>query len=300
VSNPRQDGNQPIEGGPRRGSYRLLFISIAALFASVAVMKVASAAQDPALDPAAAAAKWSNLWTTVGIWVAALLTLGIFSFLYKDNPVYKVCESIFVGASAAYYMVNAFWTSLVPKLIAPIAPAFTKANLLPELTLPASDEAYYSGLALAIVPLTLGIMLLFRLLPKGGWISVWPLAFVIGTTAGIRLLAAIETDVLAQISAAGSSVIVYNETTDAAGVVTRTIDWAGVGKGVLSVVCVLTVLTYFFFSVEHKGAVGKTARVGIWFLMITFGASFGLTVMGRITLLSQRFEFLLKDWLGFG
>jgi hypothetical protein len=197
-------------------------------------------------------------------------------------------------------MVNAFWTSLVPKLIAPISPAFTKANLLPELTLPASDEAYYSGIALAIVPLTLGIMLLFRLLPKGGWISVWPLEFVIGTTAGIRLLAAIETDVLAQISAAGSSVIVYNETTDAAGVVTRTIDWAGVGKGVLSVVCVLTVLTYFFFSVEHKGAVGKTARVGIWFLMITFGASFGLTVMGRITLLSQRFEFLLKDWLGFG
>lgn len=300
MSNADANAPRPPQQGSRRGSYRLLFISIAALFTSVAVMQMASAAQDPALDPAVAAEKWSNLWTTVGIWVAALLTLGIFSFLYKDNPVYKVCESIFVGASAAYYMVNAFWTSLVPKLIAPIAPVFTKANLLPELTLPASDQAYYSDLALAVVPLILGIMLLFRLLPKGGWISVWPLAFVIGTTAGIRLLAAIETDVLAQVSSAGSSVIVYNETTDAAGVVTRTIDWAGVGKGVLSVICVLTVLTYFFFSVEHKGAVGKTARVGIWFLMITFGASFGLTVMGRITLLSQRFEFLLKDWLGFG
>ena len=34
--------------------------------------------------------------------------------------------------------------------------------------------------------------------------------------------------------------------------------------------------------------------------MITFGGAFGLTVMGRITLLAQRFEFLFKDWLGIG
>ena len=34
--------------------------------------------------------------------------------------------------------------------------------------------------------------------------------------------------------------------------------------------------------------VGKVARVGIWFLMITFGAAFGFTVMGRIALLAAR------------
>jgi hypothetical protein len=58
------------------------------------------------------------------------------------------------------------------------------------------------------------------------------------------------------------------------------------------------VLVYFFFSLEHKGVVGKTARVGVWFLMITFGAAFGFTVMGRITLLVGRFDFLFNDWLG--
>ena len=36
---------------------------------------------------------------------------------------------------------------------------------------------------------------------------------------------------------------------------------------------------------------------GVWFLMITFGASFGYTVMGRIALLAIRLEFLLDDWL---
>jgi hypothetical protein len=43
--------------------------------------------------------------------------------------------------------------------------------------------------------------------------------------------------------------------------------------------------------------VGGAARVGVWYLMITFGAAFGFTVMGRIALLAARFEFLFDDWL---
>jgi hypothetical protein len=61
---------------------------------------------------------------------------------------------------------------------------------------------------------------------------------------------------------------------------------------------VIAVLVYFFFSVEHKGVVGSVSRIGILYLMVGFGASFGYTVMGRITLLLGRFQFLLGDWLG--
>ena len=32
--------------------------------------------------------------------VAALVTLAIFSFLYKDNPVYKFAEHLYVGVAA--------------------------------------------------------------------------------------------------------------------------------------------------------------------------------------------------------
>jgi hypothetical protein len=39
------------------------------------------------------------------------------------------------------------------------------------------------------------------------------------------------------------------------------------------------------------------SRVGITFLMIGFGASFGYTIMGRITLLIGRLHFLFYDWL---
>jgi hypothetical protein len=88
---------------------------------------------------------------------------------------------------------------------------------------------------------------------------------------------------------------------DAAAIAASPIDWAGsVGASLaatLIFVGVLSVLAYFFFSAEHKGALGRTAKVGVWYLMITFGASFGFTVMGRIALLAARFEFVFDDWL---
>ena len=48
-----------------------------------------------------------------------------------------------------------------------------------------------------------------------------------------------------------------------------------------------SVLIYFFFSKEQGPVTGRIARVGIWFLMISFGAAFGFTVMGRVALLHR-------------
>ena len=36
----------------------------------------------------------------IGAWLAALLTLSILSFLFKENPIYKAAEHLFVGISA--------------------------------------------------------------------------------------------------------------------------------------------------------------------------------------------------------
>ena len=67
----------------------------------------------------------------------------------------------------------------------------------------------------------------------------------------------------------------------------------------LLIVGLITTLVFFFFSLEHKGPVGQTAKVGVYFLMLSFGASFGFTVMSRISLLLDRLRFLYGDWLGF-
>jgi len=221
---------------------------------------------------------WSR---TIGIWVAAFFTLFILSFLYKDNPLYKIAESVVVGVSAGYWMVVAFWTTIVPNLLGKLSPGWIKSWAMPGLDTDAK--------LIYIVPLIMGIMLLMRLSPKGSWISRWPLAFIIGTTAGIRLIGFLHADFLGQIRNSVISLVVISPDTG--------FDFWDSLKNIIIVIGVLATLVYFFFSIEHKGYVGKTAKLGIWFLMITFGAAFGYTVMGRIALLAIRIEFLLNDWL---
>ena len=55
-----------------------------------------------------------------GTWVAALLTLALFSFLYKENPVFRFAEHLLVGVSAGYYLAQYFATSLIKKWYVPL------------------------------------------------------------------------------------------------------------------------------------------------------------------------------------
>ena len=233
-------------------------------------------------DPAQTELQFS--WSrSIGLWIAAFFTLAIFSFLYRDNPFYRIAEGIVVGVSAAYWMVVGFWDVLVPNLFGKIAPGVVQSIAIPGLAGPEADQNLWY-----IIPLILGVMLLWRLMPAGGWIARWPLAFIIGTTAGLRMIAFLHGDFLAQISNSIVPLVVMD-----AG----QFDLSASLTNLISVVGVLCCLAYFFFSFEHQGAIGKAAKVGIWILMITFGASFGYTVMGRIALLAIRLEFLLDDWL---
>lgn len=265
---------------------------------SSATAFVDATAKDPAQP--AIALSWSR---TIGVWAAAFFTLAVLSFLVRDNPAYKLTESVVVGVSAAYWMVTAFWDTLVPKLLGALMPHFTRTYFMPGI-----EEPGFWAMPLALVPLLLGMLLLCRLANKTSWLGIFPLAFIVGTFAGLKFVQFIEADLLAQVATMFDPLIVVKHQalpgvaiTDAAAMAAAPIDWPGsIGASLSAItilVGVLTVLAYFFFSLEHKGALGRTARVGVWYLMITFGASFGFTVMGRIALLAARFEFLFDDWL---
>ncbi|TDJ55236.1 MAG: hypothetical protein E2O40_06110 [Planctomycetota bacterium] len=222
-----------------------------------------------------------SFWRTFGVWVAALFTLAIFSFLYSDNTLYKVAESIVIGVSAAYWMVVGFWDVIVPNLMGKLVPDMVKAWAIPGL----KEDAEY----LYLIPLVLGVMLLCRLGPKSiSWWSRWPLAFFIGVFCGLRLVHYLHGNFLNQIRNAIVSLVIVDN---------GSFDFWGSVRSVILVGGVLCGIVYFFFSFEHKGIVGRIAKVGIWLLMITFGAGFGYTVMGRIALLAIRLEFLFDDWL---
>lgn len=77
--------------------------------------------------------------------------------------------------------------------------------------------------------------------------------------------------------------------------------FTGSYSNVLSVlvfyVILLAAMSYFFFSFEHKHPMVKgSAMAGRWFLMIGFGAMFGATVMGRMTLFIGRLNFIINSW----
>lgn len=221
---------------------------------------------------------------TLGLWVAALSTLAIFSFLYGDNPVYKFTEAVFVGVSAAYAMVVAFWTEIVTNLFAKLTPGLARMTFFPDMDKKVQADLLY------LIPLVLSVLLLWRLAPKGNWIARWPLAFFIGATAGIRLISYLETDFIGQLQTTVMPFIVFSAD--------GTLLWIQSLRNTIVIVGVLSCMVYFFFSIEHEGVVKYISRLGIWFLMVTFGASFAYTVMGRIALLSGRLDFLFNNWLG--
>ena len=206
-----------------------------------------------------------EFWTVFGIWMGALFTLAIWSFLYKDNPLYKFAEQIFVGVSAAYWFVYTIYNVLIPNLFAKLAEDFSSSYTL-------------------IIPGLLGVMMLMKLFPKLDWMGKYPLALLIGTTAGLSIVRVLETNVINQAIST-----MFNPFKAESFVV-------GVGEVIL-ILGTISGLVYFYFSKKHEGFTGGVAKVGIIFLMISFGAAFGYTAMARISLLIGRLQFLLGDWL---
>lgn len=221
----------------------------------------------------------------LGTWVAAFFTLCMLSFLYGDNPFFKFAENVFVGVSAAYWMVMAFWRAIVPNLLGNLAPEIPSALFGMDLPLDVPLERRF----LYAVPLLLGLLLLARFHPRGRVLSAWALAFIVGTTAGLRFISYLNTDFLAQVHNSIQPLVVLS---DGGLDVGRTLSAFVLTGGMLCA------LAYFYFSREQKGALGAASRVGVWILMITFGAGFGFTVMGRVALIVGRMEFLLQNWLG--
>lgn len=127
-----------------------------------------------------------------------------------------------------------------------------------------------------IIPILLGIGMWMRFSKKYSWISRYSIAFYIGISTGVSVPVYMYTYIFKQMSA---TVIPFNTITN-----------------ILVVIGVLCALFYFYFSKAHTGAFGVASRIGIYILMIGFGAGFGLTVMGRVALLVQRIIYI-KDYV---
>ncbi len=208
-----------------------------------------------------------------GIWIAAFLTLCIYSFLYRDNPFYRFAEHLFLGMSVGYGIVLNIHSGFIPLAWDPIYTAIT-------------EEGKQSGLV-KLIPIALGLLFFARLSPRHTWLIRYPIAILIGFNSGLFIPSALQASIFEQ----------TRGTVEPFANLGTLGPW-GIFEAALMVIGVICTLTYFFFSVEHRGTVGWLSKIGIAFLMIGFGSAFGNTVMGRVALLIQRVNFLINDWLG--
>ncbi|MGB3478411.1 MAG: hypothetical protein WBB67_04555 [bacterium] len=202
------------------------------------------------------------------IWISALLSLAVFSFLYKDNPLYRFAEHLFIGVANGY-AVTFYWHNI----------------LMPTLF----DPLFRQGRLLYIIPFIIGILYFTRFIPRISWLVRIPIGITIGYYVGSSIPATAQAFIIKQIQ--GTILTPHNFQAWNAG------SW-GIAWSVIVFIGVLCSLSYFYFSKEHKGVLGVSSRIGIFFVMVGFGAAFGYTVMARISLLIGRLQFLLGDWLG--
>ncbi len=202
----------------------------------------------------------------IGAWVATGLSLFMYSFLYKDNPFFKLGEHIYVGVSVGYGLVITYYEVMVKKLYVPMV---------------------QEGNWWLILPTLLGLLVLARFIPTIAWLSRISFAFIVGIGSGIAIPRVISSLILQQVQGTLKPLVTVGD----GGVAWFT--FAGLNT-LLILVGVVSVLFYFFFSIEHTGVVHRVARVGIYFLMVSFGAAFGYTVMARMSLLIGRFDELIQ------
>ncbi len=221
-----------------------------------------------------------DLW----VWVGVFLTLSIFSFLYKDNPFYRFAEHLAVGLANAYSLALLYHQVLVPVLLKPVGMSFKTAftqGLKPELFNPMNASANFW----LIIPGLVGLLYFTRFIPKVAWMVRIPIGIFMGYYTGYAVPVAFEGSVFPQMKGTLLTRASFANPVDGL--------W-----GVLVLIGVVGTLMYFFFSREHKGIIKASAKTGIIYVMVGFGASFGFTVMARVSLAIGRFYFLLRDWLG--
>lgn len=204
---------------------------------------------------------------SLGVWVGAILTLLVFSYLLGDTPLFRIAQAIFVGVTIGYAITAAVYLVLVPLLFDPLF----------------IDPVMNSYL---LIPLVLGLLLLTKLRASWSPLGNLTLAFLFGVGSALALGGAVDGTLLPQLSA---TIVPLDSL-----------------ENVLLVVGTVGALLSFRFvrptatrpAARLVETLGRTwGAFGRWFVLIALGALFASVAVSRISILVNRVYYLLHDWL---
>lgn len=207
------------------------------------------------------------------IWIGAIVSLGVFSYLIKDNIFYRIIQQTALGVTVGMGVVVVFKDVLWPKWIIPIVQALNRT----------AEGNSRLGLLwiLAIIP---GSLWYFQLSKKRFWVSTFITGLFIGVAAGTAFkvwLLLIMPQIGASLKPICSVEVPYTECL----------------SNLVFIVAMFTTLLYFFFSFKGESVVAqRSMRAGRLVIMVALGSMFGATVMTRLAYLLERLRFLFTDW----
>lgn len=200
-------------------------------------------------------------------------TLAIYSILYKENPVFRLVEHVYLGLAAGYVVVAAVNLQLVPDYFMKI-----------------KDGYWMWGFVIPV-----GMLAYFTNHKQMGWMSRTPILVMGGFLAGL-VFQAFSNKYLPQLKASMVSLqpTVMTLSTDNPA----ELSISGAINNAIFLITLCSAIIYFLFSFEQKNkGIQSTARVGRLLIMVAFGAIFGSTVMTRFAFFVDRMYFLLFEWL---
>lgn len=202
----------------------------------------------------------------LGLGVAAILTLMVYSFLIADNPLFRLAEHLLVGTALGYAVLIVLRRFLVPTVGIVLSP--TSNSLARILT----------GLGILW-----GLLLWLWLVRPVRWLASWPLAIVFGVGAALAIGGALMGTLIPQV---GAAIVPLRG--------------AALLDNLISIVVLLAALVYFFFTIRRDRPWGRvvqgTARFGRWCLMVALGAFLGSRAVSLLSALVERIQFL-GQWL---
>lgn len=220
----------------------------------------------------------------LGVWLAALLTLLVWTYLVRDTFLFRIASALLVGTAigltSAIVLRRVLWDGLLVPLYADAGNLFV--NQWPLL-----------------IPLALGVSLLLKLTPsfRSTTVSNLGLAYLFGLGVALAVGGALSGLLVPQLLATVISLA------PRAGTLTDA--YLGTLNAILIVVGTLgAFLTFRFIQPGprpwqrvYAAVTTGWGTLGRGFIMIAFGAILASLVTARVSTLVGQLYFLLHDWL---
>lgn len=220
---------------------------------------------------------------------AALLTMMVLSYLIGDNPLFRIATHIFVGVSAGYAGVIAWYNVINPGFFQPLLDLIGAGADFSSLD-------WIIRIILVLIPWVLGALMLFKLSSGTSRLGTVPVALMVGVGAAVVIGGAITGTIIPQTRSAITTLFPAGDAT--ATVTTRAEQLL---EPIIMIGGTLTTLLYFNFTVSRgksgtanqAGLLRIASLIGRVFISITFGAMYAGALMAAIVVLSDRMQFLV-------